>query len=326
MAPNANYDDIFSTTLENRRGEFADDVSKMSALFYKLSEAGNIDPADGGRTLVEELEYAENANFKWLTGYDEAPVGSTNTFSAAEYAWKQAVCAIVWSGLDMIQNSGREQKINLVTARVKNAERTIKNKLAAAAYADGTGSGGLEPGGLQYLIPDDPTTSSLIGNINQNTETWWRSSVTDFSADSLGTASAATIRRALLTARLRTTRNGDMSDLAVLDNIFYTYLSEAANPLQVIQTAKLAELGYEAIKLAPGIEAICDGGKDGSCPASHAYLVNTKFLKWRPHSEYNLVPIGGNRTPINQWSGVKMLGVAGNFTCSNRSLQGVLIL
>jgi hypothetical protein len=325
MAPNASYDDIITTTLENRRGEVADNISKNVALYYKLKERGNIDPADGGRTLVEELEYAETTNFKWMTGYDTANVSAQQLFTAAEFQWKQAVAAVVVSGTDMIQNSGREAKIKLVSARISNAEKTIVNALGAACYADGTGSGGLEPGGLQYLVPADPTASSTIGGINQNTYSWWRSQLVDVSVDNL-TASAATIRRLLLKLRLLCTRNSDAPDLAVLDNVFYTYLQEAAAPLQVINNSKLAELGFEAIKLAPGIEAVCDGAQGGNCPTSTGYMINTKYLKFRPHQDYNIVPLGGDRFPYNQWASTKLIGLACNFTCSNRALQGTLIL
>lgn len=325
MAPNASYDDIISTTLESRRNSLSDNISDNVSLYAKLKERGNIDPAPGGRTLVEELEYAETTNIKWMTGYDTANVSAQQLFSACETNWRQLLAAVVISGTEELQNSGREARINLVAARVSNAEKTMVNALGAGVYADGTGSGGLEMNGLGYWVPADPTTSSTIGGINQNTYSWWRNQVVDFSSDLGGaTSSAATIRRGLLRLRLACTRNNDAPDLAVMDNVYYTFLQESASGLQIIQTAKLAELGFEAIKLAPGIEAVCDGGAGGSCPTSTAFMLNTKYLKLRPHSDYNMVPIGGNRLPYNQWATVKLIGWAGNITCSNRALQGRL--
>jgi len=61
--PSSTYTEIVTTTLRNRSGELADNVSNSNALLARLSSKGNIRPADGGRVIVEELEYAENATF-----------------------------------------------------------------------------------------------------------------------------------------------------------------------------------------------------------------------------------------------------------------------
>lgn len=61
-----NLSELVTTTLRDRQGELADNVSKSNALLSALSASGNIDLVSGGRTIVRELEYAENAT---LTGY-----------------------------------------------------------------------------------------------------------------------------------------------------------------------------------------------------------------------------------------------------------------
>jgi hypothetical protein len=50
----------------------------------------------------------------------------------------------------------------------------MKNKMGAAVYADGTGSGGKEIGGLALLVPDAPTAGT-VGGINRATWAFWRS-------------------------------------------------------------------------------------------------------------------------------------------------------
>jgi hypothetical protein len=58
-----NLSEIITTTLRKRSGELADNVSNSNALLARLSSKGNIRTVSGGRTIVEELEYAENSTF-----------------------------------------------------------------------------------------------------------------------------------------------------------------------------------------------------------------------------------------------------------------------
>lgn len=45
-----NLSELVTTTLRDRQGELADNVSKSNALLSRLNEAGQIDLVDGGRT------------------------------------------------------------------------------------------------------------------------------------------------------------------------------------------------------------------------------------------------------------------------------------
>ena len=60
---NANYNDIFTTTLENRSGKIADAVSKNNALLNRLREKGHNRLVYGGSKILEELEYGESSSF-----------------------------------------------------------------------------------------------------------------------------------------------------------------------------------------------------------------------------------------------------------------------
>lgn len=57
-----NLSEIITTTLRNRSGELADNVSKGNALLAKLKEKGAWKAASG-RSIVQELDYAENGTF-----------------------------------------------------------------------------------------------------------------------------------------------------------------------------------------------------------------------------------------------------------------------
>jgi len=51
---------------------------------------------------------------------------------------------------------------------------------------------------------------------------------------------------------------------------------------------------------------------------------NSKYIFFRPHADRNFAPLGDERFAVNQDAMVKLIGFAGNLTCSNRFLQGVL--
>jgi len=61
-----NLSEIVTTTLRNRSGVLADNVSRNNALLSRLKERGRTKPFGGGRTIVEEIMYANNGTYKRL--------------------------------------------------------------------------------------------------------------------------------------------------------------------------------------------------------------------------------------------------------------------
>ncbi len=61
-----NLSELVTTTLRKRSKKLADNVTNHNALLRRLRERGNTEITDGGRTIVQELEYSENTTFKWL--------------------------------------------------------------------------------------------------------------------------------------------------------------------------------------------------------------------------------------------------------------------
>ncbi len=59
-----NLSEIVTTTLRNRTGQLADNMSRNNAALLRLSRRGNMKTFPGGRTIVQELNYADNQTFK----------------------------------------------------------------------------------------------------------------------------------------------------------------------------------------------------------------------------------------------------------------------
>lgn len=242
-------------------------------------------------------------------------------FTAAEFELKQAAVAVTISGLEKLQNSGKEQMIDLLEGRIKNAERTMVNNLSSDCYSDGTADGGKQITGLQALIADDPTTGT-VGGINRANWTFWQNQLYDFNAESV-TAGSDTIQSAMNQLYLSCSRNTDHPDLIVADNTYFRYYWESLQANQRFTNEKMAAAGFQNLKFM-GADVVFDGGQGGSCPAEHMYFLNTNYIFLRPHRDENMVPLEPDRFSVNQNAVVKLIGWTGNMAMSNGALQGVI--
>jgi hypothetical protein len=318
-----NLSEIITTTLRNRTKKLADNVTNNTALLSRLKERGNVKPFSGGRTIVQELEYDENDNFMWASGYDVLDISPRDVFTAAEFDLKLAYCSVSISGLEMLQNSGPEQVIDLLEARVKNAEKSMVNGLSTGIYSAGTANGGKQIGGLQVLVADDPTASTSVGGINQNTWTFWRNIVFDASTDGGTAATSTNIQSYMNQLYVQLVRGTDSPDLIPADNIYYRLYLESLQTIQRITNEKMASAGFTNIKYM-NADVVLDGGIGGACPASRMYFLNTDYVFLRPHRDRDMVEVGDDRFSVNQDAMVKIVGWAGNMTTSGRKFQGLL--
>jgi len=317
-----NLSEIITTTLRNRSGKLADNVSDNNALLRRLKQRGKIKPFSGGRTIVQELEYAENSTYTRYSGYESLNISPSDVFSAAEYNIKQAAVAVTISGLEQLQNSGKEALIDLLESRIGNAERTMMNNMSTDIYSAGTASGGKQIGGLQLLVADAPATGT-VGGIAKATYSFWRNQLFDFSSESTS-ENANGIQSAMNTLYLRCARGPDTPDLIIMDNTYYGYYWASLQAIQRVTQSDSASAGFTSLKFM-GADVIFDGGQGGACPSSHAYFLNSNYLFFRPHRDRNMVPLEPDRFSTNQDAMVKLIAFAGNMTSSNLSLQGVMI-
>jgi hypothetical protein len=71
-----NLSDIVTTTLRNRTGDLADNMSRNNALLHRLNKRGKIKTFSGGRTIVQELNFANNQTYIWYSGLSLAPLAT----------------------------------------------------------------------------------------------------------------------------------------------------------------------------------------------------------------------------------------------------------
>lgn len=315
-----NLTELVTTTLRNRRGALADNVLNHNALLRTLNRRGNVQLADGGRTLVEELEHAENQTFKFYDGYEALDIQASEVFSAAEYNWRQAAVVVTISGKERRMNAGRHQSIRLLDRRIRNAEKTMMNNISTGVFSDGTGTSGKQIDGLQAYVADDPAVGT-VGGINKANFSFWRNQEYDFSDQSV-TSSATTIQAAMNALWLLCVRGADHPDLIVADSVYYEFFKSSLQSIQRITSESDAAAGFANLAFyGTGGQAMVL--YDDQCPASHMYFLNTDYLFWRPHRQANMEPLA-RRESVNQDATVVPVIFMGNLTMSNMSLQGVM--
>lgn len=313
--------EIITTTLRNRSGVIADNMSKNNALLFRLSKRGKIKPLSGGRTIVRELTYAENSTFQRYSGYEVLNTSPSDVISAAEFDWKQASVAVTISGLEAGQNSGSDALLDLLETRIDVAEKTMQNNLSADMYSDGTGSSGKQIGGLQLLVAD-VVSSGSVGGINQGTYTFWRNQTFQTTTEISSAASAANIQRCMNTLYQRCSRQTDRPDLIIADTNYYNFYLSSLQAIQRITSDEMGQAGFQSLKYM-GADVVFDGGIGGGCPTNHMYFLNTNYLFWQPHRDRNMVPLDKVNS-LNQDASVQLIVWMGNMTASNRQLQGVI--
>jgi hypothetical protein len=317
-SPNANVSDIIATTIESRSRKIADNVTDNNALLKKLSLKGKVKPFSGGHKIYQELSFAENSNSGWYSGYDVLPTGASEVISAAEFTIKQAAVPVVISGLEMLQNAGKEKMIDLMDARLSVAESTLSNLISTGLYSDGTGSGAREIDGLDVAVSSSPTTGTY-GGINRANYSFWQNQLKDVLAANL---TSALIQGHWNELWANCVRGADRPDMIITDSTVWQVYMASLQSLQRFTTPETGNLGFPSIKFMDA-DVVLDGGIGGNAGAGQAYFLNCDYLHFRPHAARNMVPLSPNRRyATNQDAEVQILAWAGNLTSSGSQFQG----
>lgn len=323
-----NLSDIISTTIQSRSAALADNVTKNHALLTKLKARGNVKTVSGGNVILQEIMYNDpnTANAGSYSGYDVIDITPNSPISAAQFDLKQYAGAISISGLEQLQNAGKEQIIDLLEGRVQIAEAQLLDKISAGIYSDGTGNSGKDITGLKAAVSSTPT-SGTYGGINRATWSFWQNVAFDATTDGGAAASPANIQSYMNRVAIQLVRGTDRPDIIVAGNNYYRYFLESLQAVQRVTSESSAAAGFTSLKyMGAGLncDVFLDGGIGGQIDTNTMYFLNSKYIFFRPHRDRNFVAIGGDRQSVNQDAVVRLIGWAGNMTCSGAQFQGIL--
>ena len=330
---NSVVSDIIATTIQARSGKLADNVMNNAPLLYKLRERGNVRPVSGGNIILEEIAYNDPnmTNVGSYSGYEPINIAPVSSISAAQFPLSQYAAAVTMSGLEMLQNSGKQAIIDLLEGRMMIAEKQLMDRINQDLYGDGTGNNGKNLIGLAAAVSSTPATG-VYGGIDSSAWSFWRNFAYSGLTNGGATVSPANIQQYMTAVAIQLVRNADRADLIVADNNFYQYYVNSLQAIQKVSNTDMAGAGFTAIKFYGGgceADVVLGGGiLNGSVftgePANRMYFLNTDYLSFRPHADRNFVPIGGERQAVNQDAVTKLIGWAGNLTCRGRQFHGLL--
>lgn len=250
--------------------------------------------------------------------WDVLNISASDVLSAAEYQWRQIAINVVASGRELRINSGDSRIINLAKARIKNAIRTFNNSFSSDLYSAGTSTNQIN--GLQAIIAD--TNTNTVGGIDASVWSFWQNQVYDASDNSV-TAGATTIEAGLMLPLWLLLDRGpdDQPDLIVMDSVYYTYFESSQVSLKRYAGSDSVSGGFTGLKYK-GADVLYDSSGSG-VPASHAYFINTEYLKLVVHTDADM-EVMDDMKPVNQDGSVTPILWMGNLTCSNRKQQGLI--
>jgi hypothetical protein len=330
---NSAISDVIATTIQSRTGQIADNVTSNNALLMKLKQRGNIKTFSGGNTILQELSFASNGNAGWYSGYETLPIAAQDVISAAEYVIKQAACPVTISGLEQLQNAGKERIIDLLDSRLDVAESSMANLISSGLYSDGTAASGKQIDGLLKQVSTTPTNT--VGGIDRSTWLFWKNQYFRCTTTGGGAMSAANVQNYFNRMWSALVRGNDRPDLIMVDNITWSFYMASLQAIQRFTGTETAKLGFVSVKYMDA-DVVLDGGMQinwtstgaagtapSAVPATSAYFLNTKYLFYRPHAQRNMVPLSpGQRYSVNQDAAVQILAWAGNLTSSGLQFQG----
>jgi hypothetical protein len=305
---NANFDALLSTTLAKYRDQLTDNVFTARPLTYFLTDKGRIRMIDGGTKIVEPLIYGQNSTVASYAGYDTIGLTAQTGITAAEFDWKQYAASIAISGIEEAKNNGDAAVLNLLEAKVMQAEESLREGFNTMFFGDGTGNSGKDWNGLGNLVE----ASGTVGGINRATggNEYWRS----YEENSAGALTLAQMATAYNTVSV----GNDHPDMVLTTQTLFEKYEALLQPQLRYTDTKTADAGFQNLlfKAAPVVY-------DVGCTAGVMYFLNSKYLtlvghsgKWFSQTEFV--------RPENLDAKYALIMCYGNLTVRNAKKQGKL--
>jgi len=302
-APNSNFTQVTAVTRKFFLPKLADNIFKATPLLERAKRKGWYKKITGGTKVVIPLEYAINSKFGWFSGADTLTVADSDIITAAEYDWKQCYAPIVVTRIDELKNMGETRVVDFVKSKVKNAEKTMTQKLQEGMYS--AGSVATEIVGLRAHI----STSSTVGGISQSANSWWAAQV-DASTTTLTLAAMQTVFN-------NCSEGNDQPTVAVATKARYNSYYAALQPQQRFTDSETGKAGFTSL-MFNGIPLISDSNASSSLSLM---FLNEDYLHFLVHADEDMV-MTDFEDPINQRVAVAKIFWAGAFGSSNNRFQG----
>ena len=336
------FDALLSLTLATYRATLEDTISTGTPVFYEIKQSGAWKPESSLGERIEVPLMYEMGTADVYAGYDILDTTPMDGITKAFFEWRQMSVPITISRIEERKNSGEHQLISLLKSKVTQAELGIQdlfNKMllqgngpnsataiTTAYTSPNNGASGFDP--LPLLVKFDPTSSTSIGNINQNTYSWWANQY----VNSSGSTYAGWLKELSQLYNKCSKGPGGGPNLFLTDRLVYE-LYEAAmwakhqNPSYQKAGYPFDALNYKGKPLVwDDMVPDVANGTISSIPVNTSgtlYMLNTKYFAVHVDSETNFINTPFVR-PENQDCKTSQIMWYGATSVSNRRKQGVI--
>ena len=272
---------------------------------FKASKEGDFGlalPSFDGREIVEPLEVGYVTAQAKGTGADVTDsvgaygtdttwgAGTQDILSGAHFAWKMYHVTIKIHNLTVAENAGASRILDIAAIKLRNATKRLRKAIATDAYGTAIdGDADNKMIGLRGVCQGDPGEEKLVGGIDMDDHAWWRgykdAATTILTWDALNAMWYDTKKygedndaATLITAApgVLEAYENSLSKRVVTGTAGTSYFSGTQFTDTMNNNKRVAFGGYDAFmfKNIPMVE-------DPYAPASHAFMMNEKYMNWR---------------------------------------------
>ena len=320
-AGNSSFTTFLTSTLQKYRRTLQENLMGQQALFWQLKQRGFVTEEKGGRSIVVPLMYGTNDTVASYQGYDLLDVTPQAGITAAEYDWKYIAGSVTISGQEEFENSGDKERIfNLLEAKIKQLEISMKLELNSQLFADGSGNSGKNITGLGTAVQDG-TTWDTYGGIDSSDadNSWWRNqwfadAGTDFLTEDGTSVNGMSQMRAMFNDC--TVSNEKPTLIVTTSDLYEQYEAHVEGSKLRTQNTKMADAGFINQEFK-GVPMIFDEDMD----ADEMLFLNSDYLKFVIGKGRNFVNTPFVK-PENQDAKVSHVLFTGNVVTSKRDVHG----
>ena len=319
ITPGGGYDyaSLTALTKEQYVPKLVDNIKKKSILLSRL--LGKSKPNASGNAIHQPIETHDSASLGFYEKYGELSVVPQEFATEALYSWSQAYASVSISGFEERVNDNPEKLIDLLGAKMRNAEKSLTKKFSDALY----GVSGADGVGKFISLPAIAHQSNALGGIdptaNSNEYSMWKGCFdvdtgTDYDTFANLKNGIPTIMRTGFASMSKD--SGDKPSLIVCPQVVFDAMEEYLSDKKrtpTMASSEVADGGFLGMKWR-GVDVVVDQ----SCPEDSIFFINEDYLQMK-HSRKANFGFTGFKAPVNQDAKTGHILWMGQLVCSNRS-------
>lgn len=301
-----------ATTLEALTHDYIDPILRDQVMLGNVVLYRQLDKAKkygGGKQIRALLDYGDRKggafNALSTTDTNKYEVATAAYFDVAFYE-EPIVCDIE----DFALNSGKEQIVDIIEAKVTKAPKLMREGMAYDLYNNAnygaTGRGIL---GLPAIC----SITTTYGDVAVADMSEWVCGADDSTSEPL---TLGVIRDQMIAQQVGDGMEGQVTLMTTTRTLF-GFVKSQLIPGQIYEDAKMAEVGFKNVYVE-GVPMV----SDYYCPSGYMYAFNENYVGFYTHTKYNFKRTKW-REKVDQIEKMVCNFVwVGQYVCTRRKAQG----